>query len=165
MEDLPKCEPCNRLFKNRQRYLAHNKQRHGANGSSTNTKSKRKNMKNEMCLTCCKSFFTDRRLERHMILYHPTCLQCTKCDEAFIDKALFIEHKNKHRQDNLFQCSECKKLLRSESRLERHLYLDHSSILQCPTCGESFTDKNSFIFHEKSHNKLHSAEIRQYDNL
>jgi len=48
-------------------------------------------------------------------------------------------------------CPDCQKKFYSDEKLERHRYLNHSSILQCSTCGKSFTDKKVFINHQKGH--------------
>jgi len=191
VEDYPRCQPCNKLFQTRKRYLNHNTLKHGESGSqmsedTSTIKKKPAKRKQVNCPTCGKKLTTERRLERHMVLHHPSLLQCTKCDESFTDKRLFIEHKNVHRKykDSLTACEVCSKEMRSKSlakhikifhsevapekkefftcpncqmkcnseeRLERHMYLNHSSVMQCSDCGKSFTDKKVFINHQKWH--------------
>jgi len=189
VEDYPRCEPCNKLFQTRKRYLNHNKEKHSESGGLKEVKDenslvRKKQIKRVKCPTCDKDFTSERRVERHIIINHNTLLQCTKCDDNFTDKKLFIEHKNVHRQGSItnceecgkemrskslpkhikmfhrdiepekkeyFSCTKCPKRLTSEGTLERHIYLNHSSVLQCSTCGKSFTDKKVFINHQKWH--------------
>jgi len=191
VEDYPRCEPCNKLFQTRKRYLNHNIQKHSEENdqsvgfNETESKpNKKKQPKKVKCPTCDKDFTSERRVERHIIISHNTLLQCTKCEESFTDKKMFIDHKNIHRQGNLTSCEECGKEMRSKSlpkhikmfhreiepakkeyfsctkcpkrvtsegTLERHIYLNHSSVLQCSTCGKSFTEKKVFINHQKWH--------------
>jgi len=191
VEDYPRCEPCNKLFQTRKRYINHNTLKHSdkaiqinEDGVSKIKPMRKKQVKKENCPTCDKSFTSERRVERHMVIHHSTLLQCTKCEESFTDKRLFISHKNVHRQDivtsceecgkemrskslpkhikmfhremspekkEYFTCTKCPKRLNSEITLERHVYLNHSDILQCSTCGKSFTDKKVFINHQKWH--------------
>ena len=139
VEDYPRCEPCNKLFQTRKKFLNHKEEKHSDQGSqiteegvfktTVEDKPVKKKVKKENCPTCDNSFYSERRLERHMVMEHSALLPCTKCDDTFTDKKLFINHRNIHRreQDIETPCELCGKVIRSKS-LAKHIQMFHSDM-------------------------------------
>ena len=132
VEDYSRCQPCNKLFQTERRYLEHVSEKHSSAGGPKKVVWRKRRVK---CPTCANEFPSERRVEMHIIKSHDTLMQCTKCDEKFSDRKLFIEHRNSHRQ-KLF---------------ERHINLSNSSVFMCSTCGKSFTEKKVYLAHMKWH--------------
>merc|ERR1719233_2125522 len=125
VEDYPRCEPCNKLFQTRKRYLNHNKEKHSETGGLQEVKNvtapiRKKQIKRVKCPTCDKDFTSERRVtvfylplrrvERNIIIKHNTPVQCTKCDENFTDRKLLLEPKNNvHKQGSVTNCEQCGK--------------------------------------------------------
>merc|ERR1719308_225816 len=167
VEDYPRCEPCNKLFQTRKRYLNHNKEKHSESGGLKEVKDenslvRKKQIKRVKCPTCDKDFTSERRVERHIIINHNTLLQCTKCDDNFTDKKLFIEHKNVHRQGSITNCEECGKEMRSKS-LPKHIKMFHryDTPTACDVCGKELK-RSSLLKHMQMH---HSDERPSKNNF
>lgn len=79
--------------------------------------------------------------------------RCSECDKAF--KTLFnLNYHTKvvHKQDNVFKCSVCGKILGQQHLLQDHMN-SHTKEkpYNCTQCGKRFVHQSTFITHLKTH--------------
>jgi len=156
----PKCDPCNKLFETRRKYLFHIRKCHPqphsneAAGESDETP-----IFYSQCLTCKKKFTSEKRLERHVHLNHSSVLTCSECGKTFIDKQVFINHQKWHRYSKTeAACEICGKELKRSS-LMKHIQAFHSvpnntaeRTNVCHVCGKGFYIPSHLSLHMKRHN-------------
>eukprot|EP00092_Neocalanus_flemingeri_P086858 GFUD01109507.1.p1 GENE.GFUD01109507.1~~GFUD01109507.1.p1 ORF type:complete len:737 (+),score=115.03 GFUD01109507.1:241-2451(+) len=116
------------------------------------------------CEPCNKLF-----LKRKIYIAHNLKKHNTSFGKSIIEVSEnIVTSENKKEKKTTFElgqepqefCSTCEKKFKSKKRLDRHIFLNHSSTLQCAECGKSFTDKKVFINHQKWHryDKVTSCE-------
>jgi len=127
VEDHPKCEPCNKLFQTPGRYLSH-KQKIHINTSAT------------LALTQASA-------------------EVEKVESKEVKKKRGPKKKErlgplvnrKGKPIKLCPTKTCEKKFTAEKRLQRHILLNHTSVMPCEECGRTFTEKRIFINHQKWH--------------
>ncbi|KAL4230128.1 hypothetical protein ACF0H5_010513 [Mactra antiquata] len=110
------------------------------------------------CETCNKQFGLHKDLLRHTRYVHTTpSFHCKICDKTYKFNRAYKEHMLSHEENYVkpqFECDLCHKNFSTKYVLTSHIKSEHLGIKKsfiCPTCGRSFTQKNSYIMHANVH--------------
>ena len=116
------------------------------------------------CEKCDKSFGFQKDLNRHMKSVHTDpSFFCEQCNKFYKSKKQFQEHVRSHQDGYVkptYPCQMCSKKFSTKYVLATHIKSAHLGMKKsflCPTCGRSFTQKNSYRQHANVH-----AGIRPY---
>ncbi len=139
-----KCPKCDKTFKNRRNYLAHNRDMHRTHDRVR-------------CDICEKSFATKKIMKNHKRLTHHEAqpaqpAQCTICDKTFPNKRYLHNHTvRKHRSHIPVKCEVCDKVLSNKYDLYHHKWLNHRlSTVQCTICDKTLQNKCHLKVHMKN---------------
>jgi len=83
------------------------------------------------------------------------CYDCDLCEKSFRSKPEFKNHLNSvhDNADELFVCSPCGKIFKSEATKIQHDKMAHK--FRCDICHKEFADESTYIaHHKKSHKKI-----------
>ncbi|XP_055314810.1 zinc finger protein 211-like [Sitodiplosis mosellana] len=143
------CQICDKQMKNKRSYQRHFN-RHSSSQKFT-------------CTICSKKFAQEKLLKKHESV-HTTAKSCLDCKEEFFDLYKFKAHRRTHhtqtKKQQLYQCTDCGKIMKNRSSLSMHSKI-HSNDRQygCMICEQKFVQKINLINHLKVHNttKTHSC--------
>lgn len=138
-----KCDKCEYVGKKRENLREHTQRMH------------RNKFK---CETCSKQFGLHKDLLRHTRHVHTNpAYHCKICDKFYKFSRAYKEHMLSH-EDNYvkpqFECEICHKVFSTKYVLTAHVKSEHLGMkksFMCPTCGRSFTQKNSYLMHANVH--------------
>ena len=118
---LHNCPQCDYKTNSKQQFQAHEKRKHS-------TKQEQELSKTFLCPNCEKGFYTRSLLQKH--LNNDTCniteknFECDKCNPSKWFKAnsgLLIHIQKYHTHEiELFQCSQCERLMGSKGAMKKH---------------------------------------------
>ncbi|CAH1772856.1 unnamed protein product [Owenia fusiformis] len=115
------------------------------------------------CAVCYEDLASQDDLQDHYNLHvgiHTSeTYSCEVCQQAFMQKARYVEHINKHSGQKPFTCDVCNKLFCRQDSLTRHKLDMHiinpngEQIFQCDQCPRKYARKKTLRDHMKSHNR------------
>ncbi|XP_069131325.1 uncharacterized protein [Argopecten irradians] len=114
-------------------------------------------MKKWKCEHCDRTFGIHKDLKRHVMTHVEPQHCCDTCGKMYKSLRTFIKHKKVHEEDYEkpeYPCDQCDKVFSTKYVLNYHIKAEHMGIRKsflCPTCGKSFTQKNSYIQHANVH--------------
>ncbi|VDI65132.1 Hypothetical predicted protein [Mytilus galloprovincialis] len=109
------------------------------------------------CEFCDKIFSIQKDLVRHEKCHLNPQLCCDFCGKMYKSRRTFIQHKKSHEENYIkpeYECKVCKKSFSTKYVLNYHVKSEHLGMKKqflCPTCGKSFTQKNSYVQHANVH--------------
>ncbi|CAG5124177.1 unnamed protein product [Candidula unifasciata] len=109
------------------------------------------------CEECLKEFGFLKDLRRHMKCHTKAENCCDICGKMYKEVRKLIEHKRTHAVGYVkpeFACKFCTKIFSTKYVLAYHIKADHLGMKRsyiCPTCGKSFSQKNSYHQHANVH--------------
>lgn len=116
------------------------------------------------CDQCDRSFGYNKDLKRHQRTVHVAAEYfCEECNRFYKSKRVFDDHNKRHQTGYVkpsHDCKLCDKTFSTKYVLATHIKAEHLGMKRsflCPTCGRSFTQKNSYRQHANVH-----AGIRPY---
>ena len=119
---------------------------------------KRKHRNDFTCDVCGKKFGLNKDLGRHKKQVHCEAKHyCEKCNRVYKSKRRLDHHLKTHEADYVkpsFDCEICEKSFTTKYVLAAHIKSEHlgmKRIYQCPLCGRSFTQRNSYLMHANVH--------------
>ncbi|XP_033742554.1 zinc finger and BTB domain-containing protein 24-like [Pecten maximus] len=140
--DYP-CPSCSYVAKKRSQLGEHYRRNH--------------RMKKWKCEHCDRTFGIHKDLKRHVMTHVEPQHCCDTCGKMYKSLRTFIKHKKIHEDDYEkpeYPCDQCDKRFSTKYVLNYHIKAEHMGIRKsflCPTCGKSFTQKNSYIQHANVH--------------
>ncbi|XP_060065296.1 zinc finger and BTB domain-containing protein 24-like [Ylistrum balloti] len=140
--DYP-CPSCSYVAKKRSQLGEHYRRNH--------------RMKKWKCEHCDRTFGIHKDLKRHVLTHVEPQHCCDTCGKMYKSLRTFIKHKKVHEDDYEkpeYPCDQCDKRFSTKYVLNYHIKAEHMGIRKsflCPTCGKSFTQKNSYIQHANVH--------------
>ncbi|KAG6465052.1 hypothetical protein O3G_MSEX014905 [Manduca sexta] len=172
-----KCSPCELVFPNKEKLIAHRRERQCR-------RPVQKQSTSHKCNTCGKEFPIVARLKNHMLVHTNTfnffcdlcpykCkykyylvmhmrthtgekpYKCSQCNATFVNPSNLNKHKLTH-QEKQFKCLLCEKAFRTNKLLREHHEAKHMNIKHtCHFCGRDFCYKSDLRKHEiRHHNRL-----------
>jgi len=107
------------------------------------------------CEICGQLCVGKQRLSDHVQVVHKKMsldINCTECDEVFINPSQMRKHRNIVHFPDKFKCHECKKSFGILQMLQRHKSV-HSGEkkFQCEECGRKFKSRQCLVDHKLSH--------------
>ncbi|XP_055593163.1 zinc finger protein 665-like isoform X5 [Uranotaenia lowii] len=115
--------------------------------------------KNFQCRLCSRQYFSDKILEKHILLHGPDGLlihKCTCCTTWFATEDEARSHALEQHLDRL-KCKTCGDIFRSNIEQKLHAQKAHKKSKTkvyhqhvCKTCGKIFTSKGAVTDHERS---------------
>ena len=109
------------------------------------------------CDKCGKIFGFGKDLKRHRHTHKKAENCCDICGKMYKGVRTLAEHKKSHEKDYVkpeFPCEFCQKIFSTKYVLAYHIKSEHLGIKKtylCPTCGKSFSQKNSYLQHANVH--------------
>ncbi|BFZ24517.1 hypothetical protein BsWGS_27556 [Bradybaena similaris] len=109
------------------------------------------------CEECLKEFGFLKDLRRHMKCHAKADNCCDICGKKYKEARKLTEHKRTHADGYVkpeFPCKFCMKVFSTKYVLAYHIKADHLGMkcsYICPTCGKSFSQKNSYLQHANVH--------------
>ena len=109
------------------------------------------------CEKCGKVFGFGKDLKRHRHTHQKAENCCDICGKMYKGVRTLAEHKKSHEVDYIkpeFPCEFCQKIFSTKYVLAYHIKSEHLGIKKtylCPTCGKSFSQKNSYLQHANVH--------------
>ncbi|XP_055535919.1 zinc finger protein 845-like [Wyeomyia smithii] len=161
-----KCEFCDRTFTTKGSMMTHVREIHNTSGV------------NFTCFYCGEGFMEQKDHFAHMAEHR----QCKHCDKRFADTATWIAHTRRKHPDMLFSCDQCDRTSLSQTFLDRHKRMKHSTdsskepqpkrftviaingamFHHCPQCNAQFTTEPFLLQHNKdAHNRQESEGQKQ----
>lgn len=138
-----KCDQCEYIGKKKENLREHTQRMH------------RNKFK---CETCSKQFGLHKDLLRHTRHVHTNpAFHCKICDKFYKFNRAYKEHMLSHEENYVkpqFECEICHKVFSTKYVLTGHVKSEHLGMkksFMCPTCGRSFTQKNSYLMHANVH--------------
>ncbi|XP_030833220.1 histone-lysine N-methyltransferase PRDM9-like isoform X2 [Strongylocentrotus purpuratus] len=115
-----------------------------------------KSGKDLVCVTCCKTFTTEGRLQAHMMFHtFTTKHNCPICGETQSSKHKLVRHMASH-QRMIYQCQQCPKTYFSPKSLychEQKIHRKADKYYTCSMCPLQFRWKHGMREHEKEHER------------
>ncbi|PSN49573.1 hypothetical protein C0J52_09751 [Blattella germanica] len=100
------------------------------------------------CELCYKSFATEDRLQRHMLVHgaeESKPLQCEVCYKRFLNNSALACHIKIHTEKKIFECPICKAVFDQVLALKEHVHIhSENGLFTCPQCNKVF-DEYSLI--------------------
>ncbi|KAH9488167.1 hypothetical protein Btru_064921 [Bulinus truncatus] len=109
------------------------------------------------CEICFKEFGYHKDLRRHIKCHTKAENCCDICGKLYKEVRKLVEHKKIHAEDYIkpeFPCKFCSKSFSTKYVLAYHIKSNHLGMRRsyiCPTCGKSFSQKNSYLQHANVH--------------
>lgn len=109
------------------------------------------------CDKCGKIFGFGKDLKRHRKTHQKAENCCSVCGKMYKGIRSLEEHKKTHAEGYIkpeFPCEFCSKIFSTKYVLAYHIKSDHLGMKRtylCPTCGKSFSQKNSYLQHANVH--------------
>ncbi|KAK7097707.1 uncharacterized protein [Littorina saxatilis] len=109
------------------------------------------------CEKCEKVFGFGKDLKRHLLTHEKAENCCDICGKMYKGTRTLAEHKRTHETDYKkpeFPCDFCQKTFSTKYVLAYHVKSEHLGMKKtylCPTCGKSFSQKNSYLQHANVH--------------
>lgn len=109
------------------------------------------------CEKCGKVFGFGKDLKRHRKTHQRAENCCDICGKMYKGLRTLAEHKKKHADGYIkpeFPCEFCDKVFSTKYVLAYHIKSDHLGMKRtylCPTCGKSFSQRNSYLQHANVH--------------
>ena len=102
--------------------------------------------KKPSCLTCKKSFCSEKNLKTHIKKYHTnhTVFKCDVCDIIFEIENDLKDHNEKNHADNkIIQCVICTITFENENILKTHILKEHTKnkVIKCESCEFAVNDE------------------------
>ncbi|KAA0721693.1 hypothetical protein E1301_Tti014312 [Triplophysa tibetana] len=122
-------------------------------GETASTSKQRLTAQSLSCITCGKTFSSQRRLETHERKHTEQKLfTCTRCDISFPTLQEKKLHSQEHRDKKHFHCQQCGKNCVSTSSLKRHMRTHgDEKPFHCSECDKYFGTKGSLVVHQRIH--------------
>ncbi|KAH0627734.1 hypothetical protein JD844_003875 [Phrynosoma platyrhinos] len=136
------CPSCGKAFRYRANLLTHKKHR---------------GKRRHACAQCGAHFCLQGDLLRHRVSHAAeSTYPCGACGLVFQHRWRLASHKAEEHFDAKgpdFQCQDCGQAFVSKSELLRHQRAEHEEDqpFVCPTCGESFSWRESLQIHQRKH--------------
>ncbi|XP_057188002.1 zinc finger protein 664-like isoform X3 [Triplophysa rosa] len=120
-------------------------------GETASTSKQRLTAQTLSCITCGKTFSSQRHLETHERKHTEQKLfTCTRCDISFPTLQEKRRHSQKHRDQK--HCEKCGKIFVSSSSLKVHMKTHMGEKpFQCSQCDKFFSIKQSLVAHQRIH--------------
>lgn len=110
------------------------------------------------CDHCEKTFGISRDRNRHIkSVHHEERHFCIECNKYYKTRKVYEEHLRSHLEGYVkpvFECEICHRSFSSKYNLATHIKAEHLGMrksFMCPTCGRTFTQKNSYRQHANVH--------------
>ncbi|XP_046352615.2 zinc finger protein 37-like [Haliotis rufescens] len=109
------------------------------------------------CEHCDKIFGFGKDLKRHLKTHLKPQNCCDICGKLYKGVKSLVEHRRTHEDGYIkpeFECEICKKNFSTKYVLAYHIKSEHLGMKRtymCPTCGKSFSQKNSYLQHANVH--------------
>lgn len=130
----------------------------GTKRSNLTTHIQRQHKQKHICDICGRKFGIKKEFRRHVNQVHSNPSHfCGLCHKFYKEKRKYDDHMKSHQSDYVkpqFGCEVCSKTFSTKYVLANHIKSEHQGIKKsylCPTCGRSFTQKNSYIMHANVH--------------
>lgn len=143
-----KCEICAMHFASKQ-----GMNRHIDNIHENNRRNLRSRVKNFLCNTCGKNFYTNFHLDVHIRSHTgERPFKCQFCDKAFAQMSGLKMHTFTHTGERPFKCLKCPKTFNQYGHVREHM-MTHSSDRPhvCAVCDRSFRVKGNLTAHMLIH--------------
>ena len=114
------------------------------------------------CNVCGRPFVTPSALRKHMYTHKELPHKCDKCPKAYAFASQLKSHKVSHRTLCTYQCIHCKKYLKNESDLVKHLKVHDGILHECDLCDYSNMDIRNLTAHMKSMHTFLKRYICKY---
>ncbi|XP_063240565.1 PR domain zinc finger protein 10-like isoform X2 [Bacillus rossius redtenbacheri] len=139
------CPQCSREFPSRQELVEHVSEHARAPGREPPRPRRGFNpAKPWKCERCYKSFATEERLQRHMLVHgseETKPLQCDVCFKRFLNNSALACHIKIHTGKKVYECPICKQIFGQLLDLKEHVLI-HSvnGMYTCPQCKKVFDE-------------------------
>ena len=125
--------------------------------------------KKPSCLTCKKSFCSEKNLNTHIKKFHTnnTIFKCDVCDITYETENSLKEHNEKnHTNNKIIQCEICTITFENENILKTHTIKDHpkDKVIKCESCDYTVNDEKYMAEHKQQIHKKIENETKEDDN-
>ncbi|KAK7788748.1 hypothetical protein R5R35_014436 [Gryllus longicercus] len=154
-----KCPQCCEEFITKKELVDHVAE-HGKLLSQTRLRGSSNPAKPWKCELCYKSFATEDRLQRHMLVHgaeESKPLQCDICYKRFLNNSALACHIKIHTAEKkMFECPICKMVFEQVLSLKEHVHChSENGVYTCPQCNKVFDDFNQIRKHVRA---FHSSK-------
>lgn len=119
------------------------------------------------CAHCDKSCPTTQSLQDRTSTYHDNVkFECAECKKMFRSQYKLQQHQRKEHKKR-FECSYCRASFLKPSLRTRHENVKHEGLryhCSVPKCARKFTSRLSALNHLRMHHSLHAEEFRKYSS-
>ncbi|CAC5362036.1 KRAB [Mytilus coruscus] len=153
-----KCEPCQRVFKTRNRLLMHEQSYAHCKKSGQKFTLER----NFLCTECGKSFYQWKYLKIHMICHNTEKLYtCKHCSYKSPHSGAVKSHMKRHfESERTHLCELCGACFHANNNLRIHMTFKHNDVrnFSCSSCSSKFKSRQEQIRHTKLHHSENNME-------
>ncbi|XP_052101469.1 zinc finger protein 287-like [Mytilus californianus] len=153
-----KCEPCQRVFKTRNRLLMHEQSYSHCKKSGQKFTLER----NFLCTECGKSFYKWKYLKIHMICHNTEKLYtCKHCSYKSPHSGAVKSHMKRHfESERTHLCELCGACFHANNNLQIHMTFKHNDVrnFSCSSCSSKFKSRQEQIRHTKRHHSENKIE-------
>ncbi|KAG6465051.1 hypothetical protein O3G_MSEX014905 [Manduca sexta] len=141
-----KCSPCELVFPNKEKLIAHRRERQCR-------RPVQKQSTSHKCNTCGKEFPIVARLKNHMLVHTNTFnFFCDLCPYKCKYKYYLVMHMRTHTGEKPYKCSQCNATFVNPSNLNKHKLTHQEKQFKCLLCEKAFrTNKLLREHHEAKH--------------
>ena len=154
MEDIPKCNVCDRRFQNIENVKIHKHSKHTENSNPENDHKNddEENRNSDSSHTKDVMENSEQTGYGNTENYQLVSVQCKKCDETLQNNHMLRIHMRTHNQkkqnqQQKFKCTNCNFETNDENTYLNHLIDTHSTVHKCQTCNNNFKNKEELIGH------------------
>ena len=114
------------------------------------------------CSKCDQQFWTQGQLAHHEDKVHPDQARCNYCDKVFKSHSGLLAHTRRYHTNHYFHCPKCHIISKDQTKLEKHVRLNHQIIFVCSVCEEMCTSRKGLVQHILEKHGLECTEDDYY---